>query len=153
MNVAWTDTALLQFHDVDIALAVSTDKGLITPIIRDAGNKSLLTISAEARLLAERARHGQLRADEFQGGSFSVSNLGMIGIDEFSAIINPPQAGILAVGASRAQPVVDDGGQIRVGQVMRCTLSVDHRAVDGALAASWLAAFRRLVEAPVALLI
>ena len=153
VNVAWTDTALLQFHDVDIALAVSTDKGLITPIIRDAANKSLLTISAEARLLAERARHGQLRADEFQGGSFSVSNLGMIGIDEFSAIINPPQAGILAVGASRAQPVVDDGGQIRVGQVMRCTLSVDHRAVDGALAASWLAAFRRLVEAPVALLI
>ncbi len=153
VNVAWTDAALLQFHAIDIALAVSTDKGLITPIIRDAASKSLLAISTEARTLAARARDGQLRADEFQGGGFSVSNLGMYGIEEFSAIINPPQAGILAVGATRAQPVVDEGGQIRVGQVMRCTLSVDHRAVDGALAAAWLAAFRRLLEAPVTLLI
>ena len=153
VNVAWSENALLQFERVDLALAVSTPGGLITPIIRDAASRSLLEISMEARRLAERARAGQLRAEEFQGGGFCVSNLGMYGVDAFAAIINPPQAGILAVGAVRAQPVVNADGQVAAGHIMRCTLSVDHRAVDGALAATWLATYRRLVEAPVALLV
>ena len=153
VNVAWSDDAVLQFERVDLALAVSTPGGLITPIIRDAAGRSLLEIHSEARRLAQRARDGQLRPEEFIGGSFCVSNLGMYGVDEFAAIINPPQAGILAVGAVRAQPVVDVNGQIAVGQIMRCVLSVDHRVVDGALAARWLAAFRRLIETPVSLLI
>lgn len=152
VNVAWTETTLRRFHSVDIAVAVSTDSGLITPILRDAANMSLAAIGTEMSRLAERARNKQLHADEFLGGSFSVSNLGMHGVDDFAAIINPPQAGILAVGAIRAQPVVQDG-QIVVGHVMRCILSVDHRAVDGALAATWCGAFRRLLETPLTMLI
>ncbi len=152
VNVAWSNDALRQYQCVDIAIAVSTDSGLITPIIRNAANKSLATISSEVSVLAARARVNQLHPHEFQGGGFTVSNLGMFGVDEFAAIINPPQAGILAVGAIRAQPVVEDG-QIKIGHLMRSTLSVDHRAVDGALAAIWLAAFRRLIESPLTLLI
>ncbi|QBY55583.1 pyruvate dehydrogenase complex dihydrolipoamide acetyltransferase [Cupriavidus oxalaticus] len=151
-NVAWTDTAMRQFRSADIAVAVSTDTGLITPIVRAADSKPLSVISAEIAELAARARAGQLRPDEYQGGSFSVSNLGMHGVAEFSAIINPPQAAILAVGATQPVPVVRDG-QVEVAQVMRCTLSVDHRAIDGALAAKWLAAFRRLLENPLAMLV
>ncbi|WP_439683722.1 pyruvate dehydrogenase complex dihydrolipoamide acetyltransferase [Cupriavidus oxalaticus] len=151
-NVAWTDTAMRQFRSADIAVAVSTDTGLITPIVRAADSKPLSAISAEIAELAARARAGQLRPDEYQGGSFSVSNLGMHGVTEFSAIINPPQAAILAVGATQPVPVVRDG-QVEVAQVMRCTLSVDHRAIDGALAAKWLAAFRRLLENPLAMLV
>ncbi|WP_444633264.1 pyruvate dehydrogenase complex dihydrolipoamide acetyltransferase [Cupriavidus oxalaticus] len=151
-NVAWTDTAMRQFRSADIAVAVSTDTGLITPIVRAADSKPLSVISAEIAELAARARAGQLRPDEYQGGSFSVSNLGMHGVAEFSAIINPPQAAILAVGATQPMPVVRDG-QVEVAQVMRCTLSVDHRAIDGALAAKWLAAFRRLLENPLAMLV
>ncbi|MGY2492878.1 pyruvate dehydrogenase complex dihydrolipoamide acetyltransferase [Cupriavidus sp. CP313] len=151
-NVGWTDTAMRQYKAVDIAVAVSTDTGLITPIVRSADQKPVSTISAEIAELATRARAGQLRPDEYQGGSFSVSNLGMYGVGEFSAIINPPQAAILAVGACQAAAVVEDG-QIVVGQVMRCTLSVDHRAIDGALAAQWLGVFKRLVENPLSMLI
>ncbi len=153
MNVAWTEQAVLQFNSVDICLAVSTEKGLMTPIIRDAANQSLLQISVQAAQLAVRARAGQLRPEEFQGGSFSVSNLGMYGIEEFSAIINPPQSGILAVGAVRQEPVINAQGQVVPAQCMRCTLSVDHRSVDGAMAARWLAAFRQLIQAPVSLLL
>lgn len=151
-NVGWTEAAMRQYGQADIAVAVSTDSGLITPIVRAADQKPLSVISAEIAALAQRARDGQLRPDEYQGGSFSVSNLGMFGVGEFSAIINPPQAGILAVGACQAAPVVKDG-QVQVGQVMRCTLSVDHRAIDGALAAQWLAAFKRLIENPLSMLI
>ncbi|WP_349608115.1 MULTISPECIES: pyruvate dehydrogenase complex dihydrolipoamide acetyltransferase [Cupriavidus] len=151
-NVAWTDSALRQFRTADIAVAVSTDSGLITPIVRAAERKPLSAISAEIAELAARARAGQLRPDEYQGGSISVSNLGMHGVGEFSAIINPPQAAILAVGAAQAMPVVRDG-KLEVAQVMRCTLSVDHRAIDGALAAKWLAAVRRLLENPLAMLV
>lgn len=151
-NVAWTDTAMRQFRSADIAVAVSTDTGLITPIVRAADSKPLSVISAEIAELAARARAGQLRPDEYQGGSFSVSNLGMHGVAEFSAIINPPEAAILAVGVTQPMPVVRDG-QVEVAQVMRCTLSVDHRAIDGALAAKWLAAFRRLLENPLAMLV
>lgn len=153
MNVAWTDEAVQKFHEVDISVAVSTEKGLMTPIIRDAASQSLLQIAAQAAQMAARARAGQLRSDEFLGGSFSVSNLGMYGIDEFAAIINPPQAGILAVGAIRQEPVVDPDGRIVVGQLMCCTLSVDHRCVDGAVAARWLAALRQLIQNPVTLLL
>ena len=151
-NVGWTSDSMRQYLHADIAVAVSTPAGLITPIVRQADKKSLSQISAEIASLAERARAGQLRPDEYQGGSFSVSNLGMYGVSEFSAIINPPQAAILAVGASQQRPVVQDG-ELCVGTVMRCTLSVDHRAIDGALAAQWLAAFQRAMESPLSMLV
>ena len=151
-NVGWTDTAMRQYAQADIAVAVSTDTGLITPIVRAADRKTLSQISAEIADLATRARAGQLRPDEYQGGSMSASNLGMYGVGEFAAIINPPQAAILAVGASQQKPVVDNG-ELKVGTVMRCTLSVDHRAIDGALAAQWLTAFQRAIEAPLSMLV
>ena len=151
-NVGWTDAAMRRYHHADIAVAVSTDAGLITPIVRAAETKSLSVISAEIADLAARARATRLRPDEYQGGSFSVSNLGMHGVAEFSAIINPPQAAILAVGATQAVAVIEDG-IVQGAQVMRCTLSVDHRAIDGALAAQWLTAFKRLIENPLSMLI
>ena len=151
-NVGWTENAMRQYTQADIAIAVSTDFGLITPIVRAADRKSLSMISQEIADLAERARASQLRPDEYQGGSFSVSNLGMFGVSEFSAIINPPQAAILAVGMTQQVPVVEDGA-VKIASVMRCTLSVDHRAIDGALAAQWLAAFKRLLENPLSMLI
>ncbi|UJB64625.1 pyruvate dehydrogenase complex dihydrolipoamide acetyltransferase [Acidovorax sp. YS12] len=151
-NVGWTETAMRQYAQADVAVAVSTDTGLITPIVRAADRKTLSQISAEIADLAARARAGQLRPEEYQGGSFSVSNLGMHGVGAFSAIINPPQAAILAVGASQHKPVVENG-ELKVGTVMACTLSVDHRAIDGALAAQWLAAFQRAIEAPLSMLI
>ena len=151
-NVGWTENAMRQYTQADIAIAVSTDFGLITPIVRAADRKSLSMISQEIADLAERARASQLRPDEYQGGSFSVSNLGMFGVSEFSAIINPPQAAILAVGVTQQVPVVEDG-VVKIASVMRCTLSVDHRAIDGALAAQWLAAFKRLLENPLSMLI
>ena len=120
--------------------------------MRAADRKSLSIISQEIADLAARARASQLRPDEYQGGSFSVSNLGMFGVSEFSAIINPPQAAILAVGMTQQVPVVEDG-TVKIASVMRCTLSVDHRAIDGALAAQWLAAFKRLLENPLSMLI
>jgi len=151
-NVGWTETALRHYSQADIAVAVSTDSGLITPIVRAAERKSLEQISTEIAELATRARAGQLRPEEYQGGSISISNLGMFGVDEFTAIINPPQAAILAVGAAQSQPVIENG-EVKAGTVMHCTLSVDHRAIDGALAAQWLAEFRRVIEAPLSLLI
>ncbi|MFN5446684.1 MAG: pyruvate dehydrogenase complex dihydrolipoamide acetyltransferase [bacterium] len=151
-NVSWTENAMRQYTQADIAVAVSTDFGLITPIVRAADRKSLSMISQEIADLAARARASQLRPDEYQGGSFSVSNLGMFGVSEFSAIINPPQAAILAVGVTQQVPVVEDGA-VKIASVMRCTLSVDHRAIDGALAAHWLAAFKRLLENPLLMLI
>jgi pyruvate dehydrogenase E2 component (dihydrolipoamide acetyltransferase) len=151
-NVGWTENAMRQYTQADIAIAVSTGFGLITPIVRAADRKSLSMISQEIADLAERARASQLRPDEYQGGSFSVSNLGMFGVSEFSAIINPPQAAILAVGMTQQVPVVEDGA-VKIASVMRCTLSVDHRAIDGALAAQWLAAFKRLLENPLSMLI
>lgn len=153
VNVSWTDAAIRQFYQVDISIAVSTDSGLITPILRNVNGLSLSQISQSVRQLAERARQGQLRPEEFQGGSFSISNLGMYGVDEFAAIINPPQAAILAVGAVNAQPVVHEDGSIVAGKVMSCTLSVDHRAVDGVLAATWLASFRKYIESPYLMLV
>lgn len=152
MNVSWTDNALRRYAQADISVAVSTDNGLITPVVRAADSKPLSIISREIADLAARARSGRLAPDEYQGGSFTISNLGMFGVQEFSAIINPPQAAILAVGATRQCPVVVDGA-LAVASVMTVTLSVDHRAIDGALAAQWLATLKRMIENPLAILI
>jgi pyruvate dehydrogenase E2 component (dihydrolipoamide acetyltransferase) len=152
MNVSWTDEALRRYKRIDISVAVSTDNGLITPVVRDVEGKSLSAISAEIADLAQRARRGGLAPHEYQGGSFTISNLGMFGVREFAAIINPPQAAILAVGAVEQRPVVVDGG-LAVASVMTVTLSVDHRAIDGALAARWLDAFKRIIESPALALI
>jgi pyruvate dehydrogenase E2 component (dihydrolipoamide acetyltransferase) len=151
-NVAWTDDAILQYDSADVSVAVATPNGLITPIIKAAETKGLRRISEEMKDLAGRAREGKLKPVEFQGGTFSVSNLGMYGIRDFGAIINPPQACILAVSAGIQQPVVVDG-QLAVGTVMSCTLSVDHRAVDGAVGAEYLQFFKRYIENPVAMLV
>jgi pyruvate dehydrogenase E2 component (dihydrolipoamide acetyltransferase) len=151
-NVTWTDTAIRQYDAVDISVAVSTPTGLITPIIRQADRKSLGAISAEVAALAERARAGKLHPSEYEGGSFSISNLGMHDVTEFQAIINPPQAGILAVGTARHAPIVKDGA-IAIATIMRCSLSVDHRSVDGELAARLLSTFTRVIENPLSILI
>jgi pyruvate dehydrogenase E2 component (dihydrolipoamide acetyltransferase) len=152
-NVTWTPAAMRRHKTVDIAVAVATDGGLLTPVLRNAGTLSLSAISSGITELAGRARDRKLKQEELEGGSFSVTNLGMYGTLEFAAILNPPQSGILAVGAASKQPVVDENGELAVGTVMRCTLSVDHRAVDGALAAQWLAAFTRRVENPLTILL
>jgi len=152
VNAAWTDEATVLFDDVDISVAVAIPDGLITPIIRRADQKGLATIGAEMRDLAARAKAGKLKPEEFQGGGFSISNMGMFGVSHFSAIINPPQAAILAVGAAAPRPVVKDGA-LAIARVMTCTLSCDHRVVDGALGAEWLRAFKRLCEDPLGLLL
>lgn len=146
-NVTWSDEGLIAHRDVDISIAVATDGGLVTPVLRDVGAKRLSQVAREARDLAQRARDRRLAQREIEGGVLSVSNLGMYGTLEFSAIINPPQSAILAVGAARPQPVAVDGA-VSVATVMRCTLSVDHRAIDGALAARWLAAFTARMQDP-----
>lgn len=151
-NVTWTDTALIKHGSVDISVAVSTDGGLVTPVVRNITNKSVSAVSAEIKELVGRAQDKRLKQEELEGGSFSISNLGMYGTLEFAAILNPPQSGILAVGAAKEQPVVIDG-QLTIAKVMRCTLSADHRAIDGALAAQWLAAFTDRIENPVSLLV
>jgi len=147
-NASWYDDAIIEYSNVDVSVAVAIDGGLITPIVKNADQKSLPQISAEMKDLAGRARKGKLQPEEYQGGGFSVSNLGMYGIKHFGAIINPPQACILAVGAGE-EKVVRRGGEFAVVQVMNCTLSVDHRAVDGALGAEWLAIFKKYIENPV----
>ncbi len=152
VNAAWTDDATVLFDDVDISVAVAIPDGLITPIIRRADQKGLQTIGAEMRDLAARAKAGKLKPEEFQGGGFSISNMGMFGVSHFSAIINPPQAAILAVGAAAPKPVVKNG-ELAVARVMTCTLSCDHRVVDGALGATWLREFKRLCEDPLGLLL
>lgn len=151
-NAMWTDEAILRFNNVDISVAVATEGGLITPIIRNADQKTAVQISSEMKDLAARARAGKLKPEEFQGGGFSISNLGMYGVKHFAAIINPPQGCILAVGAGEERVVVKKG-QMVVANVMDATLSVDHRVVDGALGAEFLAAFRRYIESPSLLLV
>jgi pyruvate dehydrogenase E2 component (dihydrolipoamide acetyltransferase) len=151
-NVSWSDEAILAYQDVDISVAVATPNGLITPIIKQADTKSLRQISGEMRDLAARARDGKLKPQEYQGGTFSISNLGMFGIREFAAVINPPQSCILAVGNGEQRAVVEDG-ELKIATLMTVTLSVDHRAVDGALGAEYLGAFKALLEDPYSLLI
>lgn len=152
-NVTWSDSAMRRHRTVDIAVAVATEGGLFTPVLRDVASQSLTAISSSIAELAGRARARKLRQDELEGGSFSVTNLGMYGTLEFSAILNPPQSGILAVGAATKQAVVDSDGELAVSSVMHFTLSVDHRAIDGALAAQWLAAFTSRIENPLSILV
>jgi pyruvate dehydrogenase E2 component (dihydrolipoamide acetyltransferase) len=149
-NAVWTEEAIVRLAAADVAVAVATEAGLLTPVVRDADRKSVPVISNELRDLAARARAGKLRPDEYQGGSFTVSNLGMHGIREFAAILNPPQSGILAVGVAEPRPVVRDGA-IVVRTMMTCTLSADHRTVDGAVGAAFLGAFKASLEDPLVL--
>jgi pyruvate dehydrogenase E2 component (dihydrolipoamide acetyltransferase) len=151
-NASWSDDAIILWERADIAMAVALDDGLITPIVRGADLKGLQQIAAETKDLASRARAGKLKLEEFQGGTFSISNLGMFGIREFAAVINPPHGGILAVGAGAPRPVVKNG-QLAVATVMSCTISCDHRAVDGAVAAQFLAAFKKLIDEPARMLL
>jgi pyruvate dehydrogenase E2 component (dihydrolipoamide acetyltransferase) len=152
VNAIWGGDKIYELTDIDVAVAVAIEGGLITPIIRKADQKGLATISAEMKDLAARAKEGKLKPEEFQGGGFSISNLGMYGIKDFSAVINPPQACILAVGAGEQRPVVKNGA-LAIATVMSCTLSVDHRVVDGALGAEWLQVFKQLVEDPISLML
>ena len=151
-NAAWSDDAILLWDTVDIAIAVALDDGLITPIVKAADRKGLAVIASETKDLVARARDSKLKLEEFQGGTFSISNLGMYGVREFAAVINPPHGGILAVGAGEQRPVVKNGA-LTVATVMSCTLSCDHRAVDGAVGAQFLAAFKKFVEDPLTMLL
>lgn len=151
VNASWTESAIRQWRRCDVSIAVATPGGLITPVIRDADIRSIGAVAADSRSLAERARASRLKPEEYQGGGFTVSNLGMYGIRQFAAIVNPPQACILAVGAGEQRPVVRDG-QLTVATVMTCTLSVDHRVVDGAVAAEFLSALRESIQQPMRLL-
>jgi pyruvate dehydrogenase E2 component (dihydrolipoamide acetyltransferase) len=152
VNAMWTEDAILQLHDVDISVAVSITDGLITPIVKNADIKGLAAISNEMKDLAARAKSGKLKPEEFQGGGFSISNMGMYGVRDFAAIINPPQAGILAVSAGEQRPVVKNGA-LAIATVMTLTLSVDHRVIDGALAAEFLQALKRNIEDPLSLML
>ncbi len=153
VNASWTDDAMVLYHDVDISVAVSIPDGLITPIIRHADHKGLASISREMKDLAGRARAGKLKPAEYQGGGFSISNMGMFGVSAFTAIVNPPQAAILAVAAGKKRPVVNAAGELAVATVMTCTLSVDHRIADGALGANWMRTFKQTIEDPLSLLL
>jgi len=150
-NASWQETHVRYYQRSDISVAVSIPDGLITPIIRGAEQKNMMTISREMKSLAERARNGQLKPEEFQGGTFSISNLGMYGIKQFDAVINPPQGCILAIGAGEKRPIVE-GDDIRVATVMSCTLSVDHRAIDGVVGSEFLAAFKHYLTNPILML-
>jgi pyruvate dehydrogenase E2 component (dihydrolipoamide acetyltransferase) len=153
VNASFEGDSIRQFADVQLSFAVAIAEGLITPIIKEAQNKSLIQISGEAKALAVKAKEGKLKPDEFQGGTFTVSNLGMLGIDSFSAIINPPQAAILAVGNIVKKPVVGANDEIVVGHRQSITLSCDHRVVDGAVGAAYLKELRELIEKPALLLL
>jgi pyruvate dehydrogenase E2 component (dihydrolipoamide acetyltransferase) len=152
VNVAFAGDKLLRHRRIHVGVAVALPAGLIVPVIRDADTLTITQISAQTRDLATRAREGKLKPEEFTGSTFSVSNLGMFGVDQFTAVINPPEAAILAVGATKQEPVVRDGA-ITVGHTMRVTLSVDHRALDGATAAKFLADLVGLLENPLAALV
>jgi pyruvate dehydrogenase E2 component (dihydrolipoamide acetyltransferase) len=152
LNATYTDDATLFYDDVDISIAVSLPEGLITPIIRKADQKGLAAISNEMKDLIGRAKANKLKPEEFQGGGFSISNMGMFGVSQFTAIINPPQAAILAVAAGQQRPVVKHGA-LAVATMMTCTLTVDHRVADGALGAQWMAAFKAIVEDPLSLML
>ena len=151
-NASFTPEGIALHRHADISMAVAVDGGLITPIIRKAEQKGLAEIAQEAKDLAERARNRKLKPEEFQGGTFSISNLGMFGIRQFGSIINPPQGAILSVGAGEARAVVRDG-QVIIRTLMTVTLTCDHRVIDGAIGARWLAAFRALIEEPVTMIV
>jgi len=152
VNVSFIGNAIRHWHDIDISIAVATEGGLITPIIRKADQKGLAEISNEMKDLAERAKQNKLQLHEFQGGGFSISNLGMFGIKDFTAIINPPQSCILAIGAGEKRPIVKDGA-LAIATIMSCTMSTDHRTVDGALGAVFMQAFKALIEDPLTMML
>ncbi len=151
-NASWTGESILKYKSSDVSVAVASENGLITPIIKNAQSKALSEISREMKDLAGRAKDGKLKPEEYQGGGFTISNLGMFGIKNFSAIINPPQSCILAVGGGEPRVVVRDGEMV-IRNIMSCTLSVDHRSVDGAIGAEFLAAFKELMQNPFSMLI
>jgi pyruvate dehydrogenase E2 component (dihydrolipoamide acetyltransferase) len=151
-NASWYDDAIVQYNNVDISVAVATPNGLITPIVFNADQKSIPQISNEMKELAKLARDNKLKPHQFQGGGFSISNLGMYGIKQFNAIINPPQSCILAVGGSEDRVVIKDGN-IEIASIMNVTLSVDHRSVDGAVGAEFLQAFKKYIENPITLFV
>lgn len=151
-NVSYTDDAILRFKRADISMAVAVEGGLITPIIKDAGSKGLATISAEAKELAAKARDGKLQPQEYQGGTFSISNLGMFGVSSFNSIINAPQGGILSVGAGEQRAVVKDGA-LAIATMMTVTLAVDHRCIDGAAAAAFVQELKGILEDPLQLML
>jgi pyruvate dehydrogenase E2 component (dihydrolipoamide acetyltransferase) len=152
VNASWTDAALIQHAQSDVAMAVAIEGGLITPIIFGAQNKSVVQIAREAKDLAERARARKLKPEEYQGGTFAVSNLGMFGVRTFNSIINPPHAAILSVGVGEQRPIARDG-QLAVATVMSVTLAIDHRVLGGAEGARWLQAFKQLIETPIRLVV
>lgn len=152
VRVTWGEDAVRRHATVDVAVAVSTERGLVTPVIRHADAMSVSGISAQVRDFVERAREGRLKQNELEGGTFTVTNLGMYGVDEFSAIINPPHAGILAVGAVVKRPVVGEGDALEVGHILTVTVSADHRPVDGVIVAQWLQRFIQLLEQPLDIL-
>lgn len=152
-NATYAGDAIVEYANIHLAVAVAVEEGLVTPVIREAQNKSLREISVAVRDLAARARAKKLKPEEYQGGTLTVSNLGSYGIESFSAIINPPQALILAVGAIIRKPVVDLAGQVVPGERMSIGLSADHRVVDGAIGAQYLAQLRQLLENPTLLLL
>lgn len=153
INAAWDGDAIVKYKHVGLSVAIAIDDGLVTPVIKKADTKTLLEISTAVKDLAGKAKNKKLSPDEFEGGTITVSNLGAYGIDQFSAIINPPQAAILAIGSIRKVPVVDEKGEIVTGQRMWVGLSGDHRVVDGAVAATFLAEFRKLIESPALMLV
>lgn len=151
-NSMWNGDSVRRFDTADIAVAVGVEGGLLTPVLRGVDGLPISVVAARIADLAERARAGKVKQQELEGGSFSVSNLGMYGVTEFSAILNPPHSGILAVGGAVQKPVVVDG-ELAVGTVMTVTLSADHRVIDGAVAAQWMAAFVRRIENPLLILV
>lgn len=152
VNASWSDEAIIQYNNIDVAVAVAIDGGLITPIIRNSDQKSIIEISTEMKSLAKRARENSLKPEEFQGGGFSISNLGMYGIKEFKAIINPPQSCIMAIGTSNKRPVVIND-KIEIATILDISLSCDHRVVDGAVGAKFLASFKKFLEHPLKMII
>ena len=152
-NVSWTDDDLLQYGSSDVAVAVASDRGLVTPVIRAIETLGITALSAAIKDAARRAGEGRLQQKELEGGSLTVSNLGMFDVDEFAAILNPPQSTILAIGSAKPRPWVDASGQLTVATTCRVTASFDHRAIDGALGAQYLQAFSALIAHPIQLLI
>ena len=152
-NVVWAHDRILQMKSSDVAVAVSVEGGLYTPVLFDSENKSISSLSSEIKVLASKARDKKLSPREYQGGSFAISNLGMMGVENFDAVINPPHGSILAVGAGTKKPIVMEDGNISVATIMSMTLSVDHRAIDGALGAEFLARIAHYLENPLNMLV
>jgi pyruvate dehydrogenase E2 component (dihydrolipoamide acetyltransferase) len=151
-NASWDDNGTVIYNNVDVSVAVAIDDGLITPVIKNADQKSLALLSNEMKALAQKAKENKLKPEEFQGGGFTISNLGMYGIRRFNAIINPPQSCILAIGEGVKRPIVEND-LVKIATIMDASLSCDHRVVDGAIAANFLAAFKEYIEHPVKMLL